>query len=56
MDGLGSPESMMEHSMLDLKNSSPYACYSSPKLSYDAFTSNRGKYLFNKKIWITMTI
>ena len=47
MDGLGSPESMMEHSMLDLKNSSPYACYSSPKLSYDAFTSNRGKYLFN---------
>ena len=49
MDGLGSPESMMEHSMLDLKNSSPYACYSSPKLSYDAFTSNRGKYLFNRK-------
>ena len=48
MDGLGSPESMMEHSMLDLKNSSPYACYSSPKLSYDAFTSNRGKYLFNR--------
>ena len=43
MDGLGSPDSMMDHSMLDLKNSSPYACYSSPKLSYDAFQHNRGK-------------
>ena len=43
MDGMGSPDSLMEHSMLDIKNSSPYACYSSPKLSYDVFPSNRGK-------------
>ena len=42
MDGLGSPDSLMEHSMLDIKNSSPYACYS-PKLSYDVFPTNRGK-------------
>ena len=42
MDGIGSPDSLMEHSMLDIKNSSPYACYS-PKLSYEVFPSNRGK-------------
>ena len=42
MDGLGSPDSLMDHSMLDLKNSSPYACYS-PKLSYEVFPTNRGK-------------
>ena len=42
MDGLGSPDSLMDHSMLDIKNSSPYACYS-PKLSYDVFPTNRGK-------------
>ena len=42
MDGLGSPDSLMEHSMLDIKNSSPYACYS-PKLSYEVFPTNRGK-------------
>ena len=41
MDGLGSPD-MMDHSMLDLKNSSPYSCYASPKLSYDSFSHNRG--------------
>ena len=45
MDGLGSPD-MMDHSMLDLKNSSPYTCYSSsPKLTYDAFPHNRGNFL-----------
>ena len=43
MDGMGSPDSLMEHSMLDIKNSSPYACYSSPKLSYDVFPTNRGE-------------
>ena len=44
MDGMGSPEGMMEHSMMDLKGSmgSPYSCYSSPKLPYDSF-SNRGE-------------
>lgn len=41
MDGLGSPD-MMDHSMLDLKNSSPYSCYSSPKLDYNTFSHNRG--------------
>jgi len=43
MDGMGSPEGMMEHSMMDLKGGmgSPYSCYSSPKLPYDSF-SNRG--------------
>ena len=43
MDGLGSPDSLMEHSMLDIKGSNPYACYSSPKLSYDVFPTNRGE-------------
>ena len=43
MDGLGSPEHMMDHSMLDLKNSSPYAWNSSPKIAYDVFQSNRGE-------------
>ena len=44
MDGMGSPEGMMEHSMMDLKGGmgSPYSCYSSPKLPYDSF-SNRGE-------------
>ena len=46
MDGMGSPEGMMEHSMMDLKGGmgSPYSCYSSPKLPYDSF-SNRGEQL-----------
>ena len=41
---MGSPEGMMEHSMMDLKGGmgSPYSCYSSPKLPYDSF-SNRGE-------------
>ena len=44
MEGMGSPEGMMEHSMMDLKGGmgSPYSCYSSPKLPYDSF-SNRGE-------------
>ena len=44
MDGMGSPEGMMEHSMMDLKGGmgSPYSCYSSPKLPYDSF-ANRGE-------------
>ena len=43
MDGMGSPDGMMDHSMMDLKGGmgSPYSCYSSPKLPYDSF-SNRG--------------
>ena len=50
MDGLGSPDSLMEHSMLDIKNSSPYACYS-PKLSYEVFPTNRGKQRAISKSW-----
>ena len=44
MDGMGSPDGMMDHSMMDLKGGmgSPYSCYSSPKLPYDSF-SNRGE-------------
>ena len=55
MDGMGSPDSLMEHSMLDIKNSSPYACYSSPKLSYDVFPTNRGE-LTNTTIIIIIII
>ena len=40
MDGLGSPEHMMDHSMMDLKTS-PYTWNSSPKIPYDVFQSNR---------------
>ena len=50
MDGLGSPDSMMDHSMLDLKGSSPYACYSSPKLSYDVFPTQRGRFYYRNCI------
>lgn len=45
MDGIGSPDSLMDHSMLDIKGSSPYSCYSTPKLPYDSmFPTNRGLY------------
>lgn len=46
MDGLGSPEHMIDHSMMDLK-SSPYTWNSSPKIPYDVFQSNRAGELYN---------
>ena len=51
MDGLGSPDSMMEQQhnpMLELKNSSHYSCYPGSKLPYDVFSSahQRGQLVF----------
>lgn len=48
MDGLGSPEHMIDHSMMDLK-SNPYTWNSSPKIPYDVFQSNRAGELHNTK-------
>ena len=45
MDGLGSPEHMIDHSMMDLK-SNPYTWNSSPKIPYDVFQSNRAGELY----------
>ena len=43
MDGMGSPDNIMDHSMLDLKaGTNSYSCYSS-KFPYDVSLSNRGK-------------